>query len=832
MDTRSENFRRARQYAGAVYTVKKGHFMDAVQQNAVRIDAQSYVPHISEWCHLCEFRTGLNEETTVDLLKTAVASWVRSTTAYGRSAVFALTSHNRRLDVMYGSGAGSFERIFGAGVPECRVSKGSWSNTRYQYNGIITGSVGASNVADVFASSKLDNSYASCIIVPLADEEVRSKIEENRSLLTFLENYKSFQRVYGSSSRRVEEVPLPEVVRAIELLKEENKYLEDNIENGFVRSAVRFGAQTERDYRTLATLLKSCAEGGNAGVEGYEPVRIFEVQDACYTLEDCLAIPSISNMNIDFSDRVYLITMQTVSDAASFCVPPVNSYNGYYLKNYSISEESRDIFPLVKPVEAESVDIGHIADYSIPAAIPLSAMHSHTFVTGATETGKTTTVKKILTELDAKGIPFVVIEAAKKEYISLLGSVPSLKIYTPGADGIALQFNPLQPEEGVLIENHVAAVVRALVAATGGEHPIPEAYDGLLKQTYSEYGWEYGMLAYHDEKRPFPTFEAVLENVDSYIDKHARYGPEVKQNLTAALKLRSENMHSGAIGRLFYKPYGLKAKDFLETPCVIELADFSTESASFIMNILLFRLQSYLSRLPECRELKRVIVIEEAHNIFKKTISEDSGRARNNEYLEKMLAEVRSSGTGLILSDQRPGIMSDAVIANTSVKIIHALTDTSDRETVGLPANMTEIQLKKLSEFKTGECVISIRGHHGVQHTLVEPHKEERTLNCACHICTCSFRCRREAVKSILENINPDAVRYHISKIQANPYNIPLLEENISKMLLDLSINSTDATKVCLLGEILTEYGSSSYQENRIITTSYSNYLKRRNSNE
>ena len=55
MDTRSENFRRARQYAEAVYTVKKGHFMDAVQQNAVGIDAQSYVPHISEWCHLCEF---------------------------------------------------------------------------------------------------------------------------------------------------------------------------------------------------------------------------------------------------------------------------------------------------------------------------------------------------------------------------------------------------------------------------------------------------------------------------------------------------------------------------------------------------------------------------------------------------------------------------------------------------------------------------------------------------------------------------------------------------------------------------------------------------------
>lgn len=168
----------------------------------------------------------------------------------------------------------------------------------------------------------------------------------------------------------------------------------------------------------------------------------------------------------------------------------------------------------------------------------------------------------------------------------------------------------------------------------------------------------------------------------------------MRQNLTAALTLRTETMYSGAMGSLFSNAKGLQAAEILAAPCVIELADFSPQSASFIMNILLYKFHSYLSRQPESSQLNRVIVVEEAHNVFKRTLSEENGRALSNEYFDKMLAEIRSSGTGLLLSDQRASLLSEAVMANTSVKILHALTDSEDRKTVGASANLSDFQLK------------------------------------------------------------------------------------------------------------------------------------------
>lgn len=168
------------------------------------------------------------------------------------------------------------------------------------------------------------------------------------------------------------------------------------------------------------------------------------------------------------------------------------------------------------------------------------------------------------------------------------------------------------------------------------------------------------------------------------------------------------------------------------------------------MNILLYKFHSYLSRQPESSQLNRVIVVEEAHNVFKRTLSEENGRALSNEYFDKMLAEIRSSGTGLLLSDQRASLLSEAVMANTSVKILHALTDSEDRKTVGASANLSDFQLKKLAEFRPGECVVAIRGQHGVQHAQVTAPAGEQELHSACHICTTRFRCRRNAVKSML----------------------------------------------------------------------------------
>lgn len=829
MNLYREGYQKAQKYAERVLMVKKGRFLDSTAAAQLCIDAESFVPNIAQWYRMNGFRMNGSEAQAKDALGRAVSGWLRATTGSGCSAAFALLRINCALSVLYGAGAGTFDGTFTANIAESDLSEAGWPEHRYAYNGLLTGAICSDKVADVFASSGISDGYLACIAIPLADQEIQDKIEENRTLAAFFEPYKTIQRVYGSASRRVEEAPVAAVLQAIALLREETEYLEHSIGEGFVRTAVRFGANTQEEYRTLASAISSCINYDRDQQSAIAPPQFFPLPNVCRTWRDCLAVPYVQTVIGGRLERLYAVTLQDIKRTSSFCLPPLRAYDGYYVKNYGIDETSPDAFPITRPIDSDGVTLGSLCGSRAKAVIPFAALHAHTFVAGATETGKTTTVKRILTDLHAAGIPFTVIEAAKKEYHSLIGHIPELRVYTPGNDGMPLSINPLQPEDGVLIENHVAAVVRALVAATGGEHPIPEAYNGLLKQTYQDFGWKYGMMAYSDSSRPFPTFRDVFSRVDDYIAKHAQYGPEVRQNLTAALTLRTETMHSGAMGNLFSEASGLQAKDLLEAPCVIELSDFSSQSAAFLMNILLFKFQSFLSRQLESAQLKRVIVIEEAHNIFRQTLSEDSGQALNNEYFDKMLSEIRSSGTGLILSDQRPSIMSSAVIANTAVKIMHALVSKEDREAVGLPGNLTEFQLKKMVEFKIGECVTSIRGYHGVQHAMVDKTEEKMNYNSACHICTSRFRCRKKEVRKMLSGIDPAAAAFHVSKIQANPYHFSALESNITNMLQDLNITASSATKTCLLGEILDEYGMSSMQERRIITASYANYLKRRN---
>ena len=251
------------------------------------------------------------------------------------------------------------------------------------------------------------------------------------------------------------------------------------------------------------------------------------------------------------------------------------------------------------------------------------------------------------------------------------------------------------------------------------------------------------------------------------------------------------------------------------------------------MNILLFKLHCYISRLPESNTLKRVIVVEEAHNVFRKTLSEDSSRARSNDYFEKMLAEISASGTGMILCDQRPGIMSDAVIANTSVKVVHALTAAkTDLDLMASSLGLSSTQAERIMDFDKGICLIGIRGIPGVQHVKVKSLDKGGNLNPACHICAGRFRCRKVSVLTMIQSMDEGRVRYHISKIQANPYNTAVLSRNIDCMLLDFNVSAATVTKCCLLGVLLQKYGNISYQESRVILNSYNHYLKGGANNE
>ena len=104
--------------------------------------------------------------------------------------------------------------------------------------------------------------------------------------------------------------------------------------------------------------------------------------------------------------------------------------------------------------------------------------------------------------------------------------------------------------------------------------------------------------------------------------------------------------------------------------------------------------------------LKHVTVLEEAHNILKRTSTEQSSEGSNMlgksvEMLANSIAEMRTYGEGFIIADQAPGLMDMSVIRNTNTKIILGLPDLADRELVGRAASLNEDQILELSRLKT-----------------------------------------------------------------------------------------------------------------------------------
>ena len=293
----------------------------------------------------------------------------------------------------------------------------------------------------------------------------------------------------------------------------------------------------------------------------------------------------------------------------------------------------------------------------------------------------------------------------------------------------------------------------------------------------------------------------------------------------AAEAVAAETMTSGALGRVFADPFGMTAKQLLTVPTVLELADFSEEATAFLMNILMFRFQSYLQRLPESSALQRLIVLEEAHNVFRKTDAEDSALARSNLAFDKMFAEIRASGTGLVLSDQRPSLMPDSVMANTAVKLCLGMDSGEDRGCMGSVMDLSVLQRRALHAFRPGECLMTVRGTHGVFHLQTEKPGTSGSFTAACLVCGSRFRCRKSAVQGLLAPLDAGQMQYHLARIRADPYNISVLAENIEQMLQQLRITAAAPTKLCLLGEMLAGAGVP-LGESRQIVTAYHNHLK------
>ena len=139
----------------------------------------------------------------------------------------------------------------------------------------------------------------------------------------------------------------------------------------------------------------------------------------------------------------------------------------------------------------------------------------------------------------------------------------------------------------------------------------------------------------------------------------------------------------------------------------------STETKALIMGILILKLQEHRIACVDGSnsDLCHITVLEEAHNLLKRTSTEQSSETANLlgksvEMLANSIAEMRTYGEGFIIADQSPGLLDLSVIRNTNTKIIMRLPDFSDRELVGKAAGLNDAQIIELSKLPCGVAAI------------------------------------------------------------------------------------------------------------------------------
>lgn len=801
-----DDFRRAAQAADQLLRRKNNRYLDGLSTDGLDT-AQAIEPQVKSWSRLCGWRLTENPQKDEALPLRAAAHWLRTASVNGSDAVFYLQKSGTKLSLLYGSAQPT---AFSTLLPSCRMeAEPGFYPAAYPMNGILLGTLRTERLADTLAADHaLTNGYLAVLCLPLSDRSVDQLLQKDLALLGQLRACATADYVSGSATRRVIQKPVGSVPQAVTFLEKEVEHLRKNRGTGLAYTAIRFGAASQEQYRRLLALLAGAMQSENAET-AFEPVRWFTLPSTVRPL----SIPAA----VEQDKALHLVSLNTLQDAAQACTPPSRSYPGFWLEGQS----DEQLFSAVEPFHGSglSLQIGTAFETREPVRLSQKNMLGHMLVAGGAGSGKTTTIKTLLSDAHRKGVPFLVIEGAKKEYATMKSNVPTLKVYGSGMDSLPLRLNPLEPETMTPVSEHIAAVIEALCAAAGGEHPLPEVLEGVLEYTYLQKGWRCSDISHCDPNRPWPTLQECLDNVDTFMQNNGRYGPEVRQNITAAAKMRLRKLCTGTFAALFSQRSGLTAKDLTCGPVVIEMSDFSAQTAAFITSIILFRLQRYFMQQNETPELKQIVVVEEAHATFSRTSDESGIAASNNRLLEKILAEVRAFGISILISDQRPSALAEGIPALTRIKLVHALDGAQDRSLMADAMNMTERQRREIQTLQEGEALLAIRGERGLVHLQVSQPARSHNVNPSCLLCGCGARCRKGLVEPLLDRVSV-AELYELSAcMTADPLDGTWIARAMNRLLDKCGVKASASVRLCLLGLLLNRTGIPEQQARVIVRT-------------
>jgi DNA helicase HerA-like ATPase len=518
---------------------------------------------------------------------------------------------------------------------------------------------------------------------------------------------------------------------------------------GFWSTGAYVLAETEADVRTLTGMLRSVY----SGEESYlEPIRIHAFRPRSGVAEwinqfEKVPLPTETS-GVEQGDHGWQHPLGRMYEAVA---TPLNTEE----LSITTSLPRRDVPGLrvvrnavrfannPPPLEAskDAITLGHVLDTGVSLSLDYSfdvnALVRHALVTGVTGSGKSTTCRRLLKEVGSRGLPMLVIEPAKDEYVRWAvehnQGVPDdqrIRVYMPGgsdyydeADVRPLRLNPFQPAQ-VGDKVDLASRAERFSAVLTASLPMADVLPLLLEESISELLKNQIDVNFADGEVPAPKEYPKLESAKlmaRVIIEARGYEPSVTENLVAAVETRFQALSRGRRGQVLNVGVSTPFADLFERPVVINLNQITDDrDKALIMSLLIIALFEYrISRYHTDQEYKQraddnhlchLTVIEEAHRLLSNPQTDYAGignpQAVASGMFSEMLSEIRAYGQGLMIVDQVPARLIPDAIKNTNLKIVHRLVARDDRDAMASGMGLRPDQEDMIALLQLGEAIV------------------------------------------------------------------------------------------------------------------------------
>lgn len=532
---------------------------------------------------------------------------------------------------------------------------------------------------------------------------------------------------------------------AEQLLEQHIERMKKGRNLGFWNTGVYVLGNTKKDIRTVTGMLRSVYSGDETYLE---PIRLHIFKDGSGALETVKygmeLVPLTAEEEVEKGKEWHIF-----GKVFQYVSTPMNTEE----LSLAASLPRRDVPGLrfVKtavrfannPAElaGDSITLGRVVDTGViqnnEYKIDPHALVRHTLVTGSTGSGKSTTCKTIIREVAERGIPVLIIEPAKDDYMRWavqenrkLPEDRRFQLYMPGVKEFEgeklseLKLNPFQP--GAVREAPVDLMQRGekLTAVLNASLPVSDVLPVIIDETVYSY-------LYRSFKAPFlagemeqplvyPKMDGMIEMAKDVL-RARNYEQKVQDNIGASLETRFQYLVRGTRGKILNVSRSTEFDELFRKPAVINLSRITNEKdRALIMSLLMLSLYEYRiseytwdenwRREAQKNHLLHLTVIEEAHNVLSRPRGDYGGTGNPQQaaadLFVSMLSEIRSYGEGMMIVDQVPTRLIPDAVKNTNYKIVHRLTSPDDCDVMAAGLALRPDQKSLIVSLGIGNAVI------------------------------------------------------------------------------------------------------------------------------